>query len=361
MLEISAIDLENWARTYEAPFEFPRLVRRLIWASCDGIRKLDMPGGEHVHLHGFDGIVECASGNAFVPDGTSGWEPATEKEVTSKANKDYIKRTNPSGAEINRKDTSFVFATPCRWPAFRKWQSDRTNEGKWKQVRGLASSDFEAWLDTVPWIAASMSARIFGRKSLEVRTTEAIWSEYADVPHPANEPLGPGFVLAGREALRQDLLGWLQGTTAGKDQIIRFSGPSEREILHFVAAAIHSLGNRPAEKLGATVFAVYDAEAAKLLRGVKAHHTILVKGEIAPHIMPIRRASGCRLVLYHADDRSPAVAPLPVIGSFELTPRRRDVIVRQLVGIGYEPGDAARICQECSCDYDSIRKAAFLC
>jgi hypothetical protein len=90
---ITALDFEHWAQSYNAKFEFPRVIWRLISATCPDIQRLDIPGGEHSFLAGLDGVVQCESGNEFVPSGLSIWEFGTENKVTGKANRDYKKRT----------------------------------------------------------------------------------------------------------------------------------------------------------------------------------------------------------------------------------------------------------------------------
>ncbi|MCY2951049.1 MAG: hypothetical protein NTU53_03615 [Planctomycetota bacterium] len=94
MLHVTAIDLEQWADRITSSSDLPRLLAKLIWASASGLSKLDMPGGEFTRLCGFDGIVECRTGDDMVPKGISAWELSVEKRIATKAERDYVKRTN---------------------------------------------------------------------------------------------------------------------------------------------------------------------------------------------------------------------------------------------------------------------------
>ena len=73
--------------------QLPRLISRLIWASCNDLSRLDMPGGEQVYLGGFDGVVQCDVGTDMVPPSTSVWELSVRRDLATKAKNDYEKRT----------------------------------------------------------------------------------------------------------------------------------------------------------------------------------------------------------------------------------------------------------------------------
>ena len=100
-----------------------------------GNRKIGtFPGGHHVYLGGFDGVVDCGHGNHIVPPGVSGWEFTTEKNVIGKANDDFEKRTRDSKG-FDRNKTTFIFATPCRWPKGREWEREKKATKQWRDVR----------------------------------------------------------------------------------------------------------------------------------------------------------------------------------------------------------------------------------
>ena len=108
-----------------------------------------MPSGSSVRLPGWDGILEVGQGNAWVPSDVSGWEFSCNKNITSKANDDYEKRTkDPLG--LQRDTTTFVFVTPRRWTGKRVWEMERREERKWHDVRAYDADDLVTWLEQSP-------------------------------------------------------------------------------------------------------------------------------------------------------------------------------------------------------------------
>ena len=84
--------------------------------------------GEGVQLGGWDGLVSVEAGNAFVPDGVSGWELGTNRDVRGKADEDYEKRTGDPG-DLDPSRSAYVFVTPRRWRGKERWASARSGEG----------------------------------------------------------------------------------------------------------------------------------------------------------------------------------------------------------------------------------------
>jgi hypothetical protein len=73
------------------------------------------PSGESVQTGGWDGIVHATTGNAYVPDGWSGWELSKRGDTKANADEDYEKRT-ADPEHLDRTKTVFVFVTPRRFP-----------------------------------------------------------------------------------------------------------------------------------------------------------------------------------------------------------------------------------------------------
>ena len=111
---VNATDITIWANSRASQDTLSKLVRRLVHATVQGVRKISFPAGEGVQLGGWDGIVEAQTGTAFVSAGTSGWELGTSEDVLKKANSDYKKRTaDPLGLDPIK--STFVFVTARRW------------------------------------------------------------------------------------------------------------------------------------------------------------------------------------------------------------------------------------------------------
>lgn len=90
---VKAEDIRRWAERTEARSVLPHLLRRLVWGTADGITELDFPANESVLRSGFDGVVVCSTGNAWVPNGRSVWEVSVEKDVKGKADRAFQDRT----------------------------------------------------------------------------------------------------------------------------------------------------------------------------------------------------------------------------------------------------------------------------
>ena len=145
-----ASEIDHWSDTAEAAHKLSVLIRRLVMATLpEPPSRIDIPGGSSVRLPGWDGILETASSNAWVPRGISGWEISCDKQVTNKANVVYEKRAEDSQG-LDKADATFVFVTSRRWPQKRQWERARQNEGLWLNVRALDADDLVAWLEQSP-------------------------------------------------------------------------------------------------------------------------------------------------------------------------------------------------------------------
>jgi len=111
---IDGTDLVQWADRRDSQSRFPEVVRQLILATVDNLRRVVFRAGEGVQFPGWDGYVEAPQGTVYVPQGISCWDLGTDRNIARKANQEYTDRTaNPLG--INPADATFIFATPRRW------------------------------------------------------------------------------------------------------------------------------------------------------------------------------------------------------------------------------------------------------
>jgi hypothetical protein len=62
-------DLIRWAETVGSKHELPRLVRRLVLESGDGVTTVDFPASEGTAAGGWDGVAKTTQDAAFVPGG----------------------------------------------------------------------------------------------------------------------------------------------------------------------------------------------------------------------------------------------------------------------------------------------------
>lgn len=168
--EIRAIDLAHWADRIEASFTLPKLINRLIGETTPHLLRCTMPSDEGTRLPGFDGRVETAKGNKFVPAGLSSWELSVNNEPTSKF-KGEIGKRQKAISEHERQQTSFVVVTPRIWSTKEKWCEEQQKQGTWKEVRAYDAHDLVQWLDIAPatalWFAEHLGKPTKGLKSIE--------------------------------------------------------------------------------------------------------------------------------------------------------------------------------------------------
>ena len=354
MFLVTADMLNQWAQTHQAESEFPELLSRLISTTCRQVR-LTMPGGKGVHWTGFDGEVHCEAGNQFVPEGLSKWELSTEAKVTTKANKDYEKRSKAKGFDPAK--AVFVFATPRQWPQCNKWKTTKAKMTKWRGVDAISAEELALWLHEAQWLATRF-ARHLGRDADGFRTIGMIWEEYATVPHPSQQELGPSLVLAGRAREAKALQEWLIMELQPSDRMLTVTGTSVREVLDFVAASLRSLPTEEWLAREPRVFSLDTVSAARGLHGVGSQHVIIAAGQVIPHAISLARKQGCRLIIVRTAALTQRDSPT-AIKSLSLAPLDRTETLRALVDFGLTEGKAGEILEKACDNYEDIRSLVF--
>jgi hypothetical protein len=160
---VNTQSIRRWAQErLDARSRLPQVIRRLVHATVSTITKIDFPANESTQRSGFDGLVVCTEGNAWVPSGRSSWELSVEKGIKDKADRDLQKRTKvvPKRDQL---ETTFVFLTPRHWENKAKWAEDANGLGNWKEVRAYDADDMEQWLEQAPatavWFAHLLGSR----------------------------------------------------------------------------------------------------------------------------------------------------------------------------------------------------------
>ena len=186
-----ASEINNWSDTADAEHRLPELIRRLVLATLPEPPSLiDMPSGSSVRLRGWDGLLEVGRGDAWAPSGVSGWEFSCDKEVTSKANDDYEKRT-AAPLDLHKATTTFVFITSRRWQSKRQWLRKRREESEWRDVRAYDADDLVTWLVESPevtrWFAGVIRRPPFDYEAvnriegLQMEVKDEVTAGFADM------------------------------------------------------------------------------------------------------------------------------------------------------------------------------------
>lgn len=241
MNHITATDLDSWSNEHNARGEIPALIRRLIHETVQEPPKIcDFPSGSGVDFSGFDGVLDTASGNAWVPAGRSVWELSTNRDIAKKASEDIKKRTHKADDE-GRSSTTFLFVTPQRWPGKQKWveQAKYSHVG-WKDIRAYDAFDLEQWLETDQVTTIWFHEMQLGNSVDGIRSLSRAWEEWSQATKP-------GFPLALMCASRDDVIEKLY-KFLGKpaERTMTVVGDTREEAVAFIAAALKK-DERPGE------------------------------------------------------------------------------------------------------------------
>jgi hypothetical protein len=270
-LRLSRQDLVQWADS-GAGYDLPGLLRRLVIETTDGLELVHFPAGVGATSGDWDGVVRATVGNAFVPEGVSGWEISAEKNSNAKAEDDYAKRLSaPDGSATA--DVTYVEVILRPWTKARAFATEHTSEGRWNEVRAYNVETLETWLEHAPsttiWLAEQL-----GRPVAGVRTAEQWWSGWLQ---STRIPLRASVVLAGRESASESLrqrVGSPGTTTVGGDLRLE-------EMQAFVAATF-----APGGEIDRPVLFLSDSEEARKLLARPGELVV-----VAPHAAFAREVS----------------------------------------------------------------------
>jgi hypothetical protein len=234
MLEILAnsTDLKNWAERLDARSILPKVILRLVSAPDIEIERIEFPSDEAIQLGGWDGILKVTTGNEFIPDGQSGWEFGTNRDIKGKADDEYEKRKSDSGG-LTPAETTFVFVTLRRWGGKDKWVKARQGEGFWRNVRAYDADDLATWLERAPGVHLWLSILI-GKYPEGATDLSNFWDDWADVTEPR---ISAELVLSGRHDEVEQLYSWLHNEPSS----IALQADSREEAVAFLAAALERL------------------------------------------------------------------------------------------------------------------------
>ncbi len=156
--DLRSDDLVAAADRVDFPELLPKLLRRLIAATCPGA-SIDMPADGGIRLGGFDGIVVAPTSVAACPAGVSAWEALSARaDADAKASEDFTKRSEaPSVAGIDPKATTYVALTGRRWSKARAWADERRRLGVWREVVALDAEAIAEWLERAPSVSMWLS------------------------------------------------------------------------------------------------------------------------------------------------------------------------------------------------------------
>lgn len=229
---VNSTDLSNWPERLDARSTLPKVIMRLASAPSIQIEHIEFPSDEATQLGGWDGILKVTSGNEFIPEGQSGWEFGTDRDIKGKADSDYDKR-KANSLGLDPTETTFVFVTPRRWGGKDKWIKGRKAEGFWNDVRAYDADDLAVWLERARGVHLWLSI-MSGKHPEGATDISTFWDDWADITEPR---ISADLVLAGRQENVDRLYSWLNGDPTS----LTLQADSREEAVAFFAAALQCL------------------------------------------------------------------------------------------------------------------------
>ena len=293
---IDATDLNQWADRRDSQALLPEVLRRLVYATVAGPRRVSFPSGESVQFPGWDGYVEALTGTQFVPEGISCWELGTASQPKGKANDDYEKRTvDPLG--VDPATAAFVFVTPRRWAGKTTWTQEHQAIERWREVRAYDADDLEAWLMQAPGVGAWLAV-VMNKYPDHVTSIDDYWQEFI---HGTNPPLTVGVLAAGREQAKNQVQAWLRGTAA----VLHVRADNPREAVAFLASCVMQLPPEEQDSVRYRTLITDDPETLRALSVTREPLTIAYRGDdTTPIIGAVQRGHRVLLPLARAGGRA---------------------------------------------------------
>lgn len=235
-MRLTASHIINWANTQakEAQTDLPRWVRRLCF-DAEATRQLAFPAGDSSFVPGWDGILSCERGSAWIPAGSSRWEIGCDQDVHSKANGDYRKRTEQTSAD-ERLACTFVFVTPRRWTKKKEWVTELAAKGEWADVRVYDADDLEQWLEQTPSVALQFGEEL-GLLGPGVESCSHYWRSWSQQCAPV---ITADALFMDRTKIQESLMSKLREALSrpGASHPLAIRADSVEEATAFVVATI---------------------------------------------------------------------------------------------------------------------------
>lgn len=184
-MRVTATQIAEWAGTKTAQTDLPRLIRRLCF-NAGSTRQIAFPAGDSTYTPGWDGVLHSDQGNAWIPAGASRWEMGCDKGITTKANREYQKRTAQT-TEADRLTTTFVFITPRRWSTKSKWIAGHRAKSEWANVLAFDAEDLEQWLEQTPAVALQFAEEL-GFSGWGIESPARYWQLWSQQCAPTITP-----------------------------------------------------------------------------------------------------------------------------------------------------------------------------
>lgn len=327
-LGIKAVEIEAWVeRNIAARIRLSVLLRTLVNSTGSGITKIDFPGNDDAERPGWDGYVDATQPTQWIPDGLSGWEFGTNKDITSKADGDFAKSVK-ANTKTEMKQTTFIFVTPRHWSGKNKWIEDNKAKSLWKDVRAYDSSDLEQWIEQ-SISAQAWFANETHHPSQGVCTLDKCWVDWANI---ASTPLSGSLFKSAIDSAQRIVPARLSKLP---DEPIVIAADSAEEGLAFLAQLFGPIGGQELEGNRDRVLVFHEPGVlSKLAQSTKDFIAVAANREVERELGPLTRAIHS-IVVY---PRNAANAKQDIV----LEPLNYEAFRSSLEEMGYGPDDISK-------------------
>lgn len=259
---ITAKDLATWVEGPEGAGKFPKLIRYLVRATHGAAARIRFPSEEATWHPGLDGYTSVGKGSDYVPEGEAAWEIGTQAgRITSKANRDYQKRTKPPAVPEPATST-FVFITPRHWTTKDAWIKARRQENQWCDVRAYDATDLIHWIEQAHVVGLWL-ARAIGKHPPGTLELDEVWEEWS---RTTATPLTADLLLSDRDQDATAVLQWLRGRPA----VLNLQATTAQEVVAFFHATLHELPDELRDAYRTRCLVTSTVDAARALRAAPA-------------------------------------------------------------------------------------------
>lgn len=270
MRRITSTDLSNWAPTRNCQENLPLLIRRLIRASIDDVKKLMIPAGDNIILPGFDGTVELIKGTEYIPSGKSGWEIGSGINFKGKAQKDFKARTKDVDF-TDANEITYVFVTPYVWSKKGEWVNKKKQTDIWKDVVVIDGLILEEWIEQYPhvgvWLSKSLALPV-----ANIQPLDEFWNEWSK---SIKFSIPPGLVISGREHEEKEITAFV----GGSPRALTIKSFTDKEVIAFFAASVERLNDELKERVYSRAIIVDNEEEFRILISCPNHMILIAKFE----------------------------------------------------------------------------------
>ena len=345
-MRITATKIAGWARTKEAQVSLPRLLRRLVHTAGKPT-EVDFPAGDSTGLPGWDGELVSESGSPWIPKGKSYWELSCEAAVTTKANKDYKKRTRKTSKKIRTKAT-LVILSARKWNQKKTWLKKKRHAKKWASVRAYDADDIEQWLEQHAAVALEFGEEL----GLIGQGVESIAKRWEGWSRQSNPQISVEALFIDRQSAREKVIGELrQRTQSNQPELYAVRADSVDEVVAFVCASLSNYLDLTAGSVVVT--------SAEGWRFVETNPSIKIAIAARPEIAenPTLRKGLVVIIPYAAGDMPIQYRGVAARGQ-NLTVERPKIseFEKALVSLGIHESDAKRFASTCGRSWSVFRR-----